>query len=93
LIDGSQSIGTVRSAFADGLLYSIVTSSEGFKVVADSEDGARLYASIDYPNLSPPQYPQLVSRSPVASRIRVPTVSDSPTRKPPARAKPAARRC
>jgi hypothetical protein len=52
LIDPLESIGTVRNAFVSGLLYSIVTSSEGFKVVADSEDGARLYESVDYPTLA-----------------------------------------
>ncbi len=51
MVDPLESIGTVRKAFVGGLLYSIVTSPGGFKIVADSEDGVRSHEPVDYPTL------------------------------------------
>lgn len=51
LIDPLESIGTVRKAFAGDLLYSVVTSPGGFKIVADLEDGVRSYESVVYSTL------------------------------------------
>ena len=51
VMDPLESIGTVRKAFVGGLLYSIVTSPGGFKIVADSKDGVRSHESVVYPTL------------------------------------------
>ena len=50
-IDPLESIGTVRTAFAGDLLYSIITSPGGFRIVADLEDGRRSYESVVYSTL------------------------------------------